>query len=321
MTNDYNDFPDSELTDKFYSFSVPQERNGNRLDAFLCTVSELSRSRISALIDDSRVFVNGYAEKKSYKVKTGDSVELICPPPADIEAKPEDIPLDIVYEDDDLLVVNKARGMVVHPAPGNYNGTLVNALLWHCRDSLSGINGKIRPGIVHRIDKNTSGLLIVAKNDTAHIGLAEQIKNHSFERKYQALIYGAPDSEEGRIDYPIGRSLKDRKKMAAFNEATPNTKDAHTLYRVLKHFNGYSLVEVTLLTGRTHQIRVHFSRIGHPVVGDDLYAVNRKDFGLKGQCLHAMTIGFVHPMTGQKMYFTSPLPDYFKETISKIEKL
>jgi 23S rRNA pseudouridine1911/1915/1917 synthase len=233
-----------------------------------------------------------------------------------MDAVPEDIPLDIVYEDDDLLVVNKPKGMVVHPAHGNYTGTLVNALLHHCGDSLSGINGVIRPGIVHRIDKNTSGLLIVAKNDASHLKLAEQIKEHSFTREYEAIACGYFKDTEGTVDAPIGRHKTDRKKMCV---TTENSRNAVTHYSVIKQYGGYAHVRLRLETGRTHQIRVHLSYIGHPVLGDDVYGKPYK--GIEGQCLHARKIGFIHPATGEYMEFVSDLPDYFVSILAKLEKM
>ena len=260
--------------------------------------------------------VNDHPAAKNYRLRAGDEVETELPEPVPLDAEPQDIPLDIVYEDADLLVVNKPKGMVVHPAPGNPDGTLVNALLWHIRD-LSGINGVMRPGIVHRIDKDTSGLLIVAKNDAAHLALAEQIKAHSFEREYQAIVVGTPRDECGIIDAPIGRNPRDRKKMAV----VPNGRPARTYYRLLERFDGFSHLSLTLETGRTHQIRVHMAHIGHPVMGDEVYGANRTRFEkqaarlISGQCLHAKRIGFVHPTTGEFLRFDSELPEYFTELL------
>ncbi len=295
--------------------------NDIRLDAYLSKISDLSRSRCAQLIEDGFVLVNDEKKSKNFKLSLEDQIKLNMPEDAEIEAKPENIPLDIFYEDNDIIVVNKPQGMVVHPATGNPSGTLVNALLYHCKDSLSGINGKLRPGIVHRIDKDTSGLIIAAKNDLAHNNLSLMFKNHSFTRKYQAILYGAPKEDYGTVSLAIGRSKKDRKKMAFYPLGTPNTKDAITHFQVLERFNGYSLVELTLETGRTHQIRVHMLSKSCPVLADPLYAPNRKNFGLIGQCLHAKVIGFPHPVTGKEMFFDAPLPSYFTEVLDKIKKL
>lgn len=292
---------------------------GLRLDKYLAQqIPDQTRSFLSKLIDDSQVTVNDKAQAKNYKLRNGDSISVTIPDPVDITAQPENIPLDIVYEDDDLIVVNKPKGMVVHPAPGNYSGTLVNALLYHCKNSLSGINGELRPGIVHRIDKNTSGLLIVAKNDNSHRHLAEQIKEHSFTREYMAVVCGCI-SEDGTVDAPIGRHHIDRKRMTVTDK---NSKNAVTHYYVKKQYNGYTHIVCRLETGRTHQIRVHMSYIGHPVAGDDVYGGVRQDNikYLNGQCLHAYKIGFVHPTSGEYLEFSSPLPDYFEDFISFLEK-
>lgn len=298
-----------------YSFTVQPELVGERIDKFISVnVEELSRSASAALIDSGSVTVNGKNIAKNYKTRIGDQITVNVPEPKELETEPENIPLDIVYEDSDLLVVNKPKGMVVHPAPGNYSGTLVNALLYHCKDSLSGINGVLRPGIVHRIDKDTSGLLIVAKNDKAHIGLAEQIKEHSFTREYEAVVYGKLKDPTGTVDAPIGRHKTDRKKMCV----TPNnSKNAVTHYRVIDYNNGFSHVALKLETGRTHQIRVHMSYIGHPVAGDSVYGPSKVITSLNGQCLHAKKIGFVHPITNEELFFDSELPDYFQEFLRK----
>ena len=290
--------------------------SGERLDKIISERSDLTRSAVQKLMSDGFVTVNGTAVKKSDKTKCGDDVEIVLPEPVEIDAKPENIPLEIVYEDDDLLVVNKPQGMVVHPAPGNPDGTLVNALLYHCQGSLSGINGVIRPGIVHRIDKNTSGLLIVAKNDAAHIGLAQQIKVHSFRREYRAVLRGCPKEQSGSVNVPIGRSPKDRKKQAV-NGLNP--RDAVTHYEVIQDFGEFSYVKCVLETGRTHQIRVHMAYLGHPVAGDTVYGGEKNSCGLMGQCLHAAVIGFVHPVTKKYMEFESDLPDYFTKFLNKIE--
>lgn len=297
---------------------VPQEFHGERIDKFLSVlVSDCSRNSIQKLIEQGNVTINGIAVNKKYKVNTDDEIMLVTGELKPLDAEPENIPLDIVYEDDDLLVVNKPRGMVVHPAPGNYTGTLVNALLYHCKDSLSGINGVLRPGIVHRIDKDTSGLLIVAKNDKAHLGLAEQIKEHSFTREYNAVICGHLKEQEGTVNAPIGRNPKDRKKMCVTMQ---NSKTAVTHYSVIEEYNGYSHISLKLETGRTHQIRVHMAHLGHPVAGDLVYGHDKKSAELNGQCLHAIKIGFVHPIKNEYMKFSSDLPDYFKSFIDKIKR-
>ena len=297
---------------------VPQEFHGERIDKFLSVlVPDCSRNSIQKLIEQGNVTINGIAVNKKYKVNTDDEIMLVTGELKPLDAEPENIPLDIVYEDDDLLVVNKPRGMVVHPAPGNYTGTLVNALLYHCKDSLSGINGVLRPGIVHRIDKDTSGLLIVAKNDKAHIGLAEQIKEHSFTREYNAVICGHLKEQEGTVNAPIGRNPKDRKKMCVTMQ---NSKTAVTHYNVIEEYNGYSHISLKLETGRTHQIRVHMAHLGHPVAGDLIYGHDKKSAELNGQCLHAIKIGFVHPIKNEYMEFSSDLPDYFKSFIDKIKR-
>ena len=297
---------------------VPQEFHGERIDKFLSVlVSDCSRNSIQKLIEQGNVTINGIAVNKKYKVNTDDEIMLVTGELKPLDAEPENIPLDIVYEDDDLLVVNKPRGMVVHPAPGNYTGTLVNALLYHCKDSLSGINGVLRPGIVHRIDKDTSGLLIVAKNDKAHLGLAEQIKEHSFTREYNAVICGHLKEQEGTVNAPIGRNPKDRKKMCVTMQ---NSKTAVTHYSVIEEYNGYSHISLKLETGRTHQIRVHMAHLGHPVAGDLVYGHDKRSAELNGQCLHAIKIGFVHPIKNEYMEFSSDLPDYFKSFIDKIKR-
>ncbi len=295
---------------------VPQSFEGERIDKFLSVfVENSSRNSIQKLIESGNVLVNGEPTNKKYKVSADDEIIMRTGELKPLDAEPENIPLDIVYEDEHLLVVNKPRGMVVHPAPGNYTGTLVNALLYHCKDSLSGINGILRPGIVHRIDKDTSGLLIVAKNDKAHLGLAEQIKEHSFTREYNAVIVGHLKEQSGTVSAPIGRNPKDRKKMCV---TQTNSKNAVTHYNVIEEYNGYSHVELKLETGRTHQIRVHMAHLGHPVAGDFVYGNDKKSSYLNGQCLHAIKIGFVHPITQEYLEFTSDLPDYFKDFLNKL---
>ncbi len=297
--------------------TAADEAAGSRIDKYISdNIAELTRSAVQGLLSKESVLVNGKSVSKNYKLRSGDEVTVEIPEPEPMDAVPEDIPLEIVYEDSDLLVVNKPKGMVVHPAHGNYTGTLVNALLHHCGDSLSGINGVIRPGIVHRIDKNTSGLLIVAKNDAAHLHLAEQIKAHSFTREYEAVAVGAFKEPSGTVDAPIGRHKTDRKKMCVTQE---NSRNAVTHYEVLKQYGGYAHVRLRLETGRTHQIRVHLAYIGHPVLGDDVYGKPYK--GLEGQCLHARKIGFIHPSTGEYMEFSSELPEYFQAVLRKLEKM
>ena len=288
---------------------------GSRLDAFLAGQMEKTRSSVQKLIEEGNVRVNGSPAGKNTRLREGDRVEAVEPPPEVLDVTPQNIPLDIVYEDGDLLVVNKPKGMVVHPAPGNPDGTLVNALLYHCGGSLSGINGVIRPGIVHRIDKDTSGLLIVAKNDLLHQSLAEQIAVHSFTRIYNAVVYGNLKTEEGTISAPLGRHPTDRKRMAVLSSGG---REAVTHYRVLERFSGFTLVECRLETGRTHQIRVHMAHIGHPVAGDPVYGPKKCITELHGQCLHARVIGFVHPATGEYLEFDSGLPPYFQQFLSKL---
>ena len=296
---------------------VPESFEGERIDKFLSVLLEdSSRNAIQKLIENGKVLVNGAVVNKKYKVNTDDEIKMLPSELKPLDAEPENIPLQIVYEDEHLLVVNKPRGMVVHPAPGNYSGTLVNALLYHCKDSLSGINGILRPGIVHRIDKDTSGLLIVAKTDKAHIGLAEQIKEHSFTREYNAVIVGHLKEQQGTVNAPIGRNPKDRKKMCV---TMTNSKNAVTHYNVIEDYEGYSHISLKLETGRTHQIRVHMAHLGHAVAGDYVYGNDKKSAYLNGQCLHAIKIGFVHPITNEYLEFTSELPDYFTEFLSRLK--
>ncbi|MBR3844923.1 MAG: RluA family pseudouridine synthase [Clostridia bacterium] len=277
-----------------------------------------TRSAIARLIASGYVLVNDKPVSKSYKVSVGERVTVHVPEPEPDCAVPENIPLDIVYEDDDLLVVNKPKGMVVHPAPGNYTGTLVNALLYHCGNSLSGIGGVIRPGIVHRIDKDTSGLLMVAKNDKAHVFLADQIKNHTFSREYATVVYGRVKNATGTVNAPIGRHPVDRKKQAVTEK---NSKHAVTHYQVMEYFRGYTRLQCKLETGRTHQIRVHMAYMGHPVCGDLVYGGRLAEkSGLNGQCLHAQKLGFIHPSTGEYMVFEAPLPSYFVDFLSRLPK-
>ena len=284
-----------------------------RLDRFLTEMdSEHTRSFLQKVITDGGVLVNDKPAKANYKLRLDDAVELEIPEPVELEVLPEDIPLDILYEDADVLIVNKPKGMVVHPAPGHTVGTLVNAVLYHCKDELSGINGVIRPGIVHRIDMNTTGSLIVCKNDKAHQDIADQIKVHSIHRVYRGIVIGRVSDDEGVIHAPIGRHPIDRKKMA-INEK--NGKDAITHYKVLQRFERYTYMEFVLETGRTHQIRVHMASIGHPLLGDEVYGPAKCPYQLQGQTLHAMTIGFKHPSTGEYVEFSAPLPEYFQHLL------
>ena len=293
--------------------TVTDEFAEQRADKYISDNTELSRSFAEELLENGSCLVNGTKCKKNYRVKAGDVVEITLPDMEEPEILPENIPLDIVYEDSDLLVVNKPKGMVVHPAAGHYSGTLVNALMYHCKDSLSGINGVIRPGIVHRIDKDTSGLLIVAKNYTAHNGLAEQIKVHSFTRRYEAVVLGGI-KENGTVNAHIARHKTDRKKMAV----APDGREAITHYEVIENYGKYTHLRLILETGRTHQIRVHMAYIGHPVAGDSVYGDGKPKW-LEGQCLHAREIGFIHPITGKELFFTSPLPEYFEKMLKNIK--
>ena len=294
------------------------EDEGMRLDKFLSVrVEELTRSAAEPLAEQGQVSSGGKTLDKKYRLRAGDAIEVILPEPVGLDILPEAIPLDIRYEDADLLVVNKPKGMVVHPAAGHAGGTLVNALLAHCGDSLSGINGVIRPGIVHRIDKDTSGLLIVAKNDFAHQRLAEQIKEHSFTRMYEAVVHGNLKEDTGTIDAPIGRHPTDRKRMAVTEK---NSRHAVTHFEVLARYKGFTHVRLKLETGRTHQIRVHMAYIGHPVAGDPVYGPKKPVPNLDGQCLHARVIGFVHPRTGEYLEITSELPSYFTAFLEKLKK-
>ena len=297
--------------------TVTSDLSGKRLDVWLAEAAEISRSRAQQLIEGGEVLLNGKVAKKRDTVFQGDEVTYEIPEPEEIEAIPQDLPITIVYEDDHLLVVDKPQGMVVHPAPGNPDGTLVNALLYHCKGRLSSINGMVRPGIVHRIDKDTSGLLIVAKTDEAHRGLAEQIAVHSFVRRYEAVCVGSFREEAGTVNAPIGRSKTDRKKMAVTQE---NSKPAVTHYRVLGETKNkmYSHLELTLETGRTHQIRVHMAYMGHPVAGDPVYGTEKHRLGLSGQCLFAKFIQFTHPVTGAVLAFEADRPQFLRETLQKL---
>lgn len=299
------------------ALTADEESVGIRIDKFLSDhIEGFTRSSLSKLISDGNVTVNLSAVSKNYKCRLNDNITVTIPDAVPLETKAENIPIDIVYEDDDLLVVNKPKDMVVHPAAGNYSGTLVNALLYHCKDSLSGINGVIRPGIVHRIDKDTSGLLIVAKNDMAHLSLAQQIKEHSFHRAYQAVCYGNIKEDKGTVHQPIGRHPKDRKRMAVTDK---NAKDAVTHYEIIDRYGDFTHIRCILETGRTHQIRVHMSYIGHPLAGDVVYGPKKVITSLNGQCLHAGEIGFIHPRTREYMEFKSELPAYFSAFLNKLK--
>lgn len=305
------------------SFVVSAEKAGERLDTAVAALLDISRSMAAKLIENGEVTVGGAGAEKNYRLREGDKILCRVPEPSECRAEAEDIPLDIVYEDEYLIVVNKPKGMVVHPAAGVTGGTLVNALLAHCGDSLSGIGGVARPGIVHRLDKDTSGLIVAAKNDRTHIFLQQQWKNYKAQRRYEAVLVGIPRDDVGEIDLPIGRSTTDRKKMAVVADG----REAQTAYRVIERFTGFSHVSLTLRTGRTHQIRVHMSHTGHPVLGDTVYGGDRSDFAkhnaalLRGQCLHARTLGFVHPLNGKEMLFDCGLPDYFETILGKLRKI
>ena len=302
------------------TFEVLSEQEGERLDKYLNTIyPDFSRSFFQKLIKDKQILINDVPEKANYRLKEDDVVSVTFPDAVETQILPQDIPLDILYEDDDVLVINKPKRMVVHPSAGHYTDTLVNAIMYHCKDSLSGINGEIRPGIVHRIDMDTTGSLIVCKNDDSHVKIAEQIKNHSCNRIYVGIVSGTIKEDEGTIDAPIGRHPIDRKKMA-INEK--NGKPAITHYKVLERFDGYTYVQFKLETGRTHQIRVHMASINHPLLGDELYYNGKSKFkNLQGQCLHARTIGFVHPKTNKYMEFSAPLPNYFEKLLNMLYNL
>lgn len=302
-----------------YTLAVEESDIGIRIDTFVSeNTDDISRSGIQKLIENGDIKVNGKNTKSSYKLRKDDVIDIIIPDPKEITIFAEDIPLDIYYEDKDILIVNKPKGMVVHPANGHYSGTLVNALMYHCKDELSGINGVMRPGIVHRIDKDTSGLLMVAKSNVAHISLAKQLAEHTITRKYNAVVLNNIKEDEGTVNKPIGRNPQDRKKMAV-NEK--NGKNAITHYKVLERFGKYTFIEAKLETGRTHQIRVHLSYIGHPLVGDLVYGVKKQPFGIEGQALHARVIGFIHPTTGQYMEFEAPLPEYYEKLLVKLRNI
>ena len=308
-------------------FIVADEQVGMRLDAFVASQDDsISRSAAVRLCEQGDITVNGKTVKKNYAMREGDEVEVITPDPVPAEAVPQDIPLDIVYEDEDIIVINKPEGMVVHPAAGNEDGTLVNALLYHCGDSLSGIGGVSRPGIVHRIDKDTAGLLVVAKNDAAHISLSDQLKRHEVSRIYSAIVIGGMREDSGTVNAPLGRDLKDRKKMAVIRDPSKPSREAVTHWSVLERYDGFCLVRCQLETGRTHQIRVHMSHIGHPLMGDTTYGGGRTKFEAQhkalicGQCLFAGELSLTHPRTGERMHFSVPRPENFEALLSILRK-
>ena len=293
------------------------EEKGKRLDAYISSKDrEITRTAAQRLIEEEHILVNGKKQKSSYKVSEKDIISIEEVEAKEISLKAENIPIEILYEDNDIIVVNKPKGMVVHPANGNPDGTLVNAIMAKCKDTLSGIGGEIRPGIVHRLDKDTSGLLIVAKNDKAHVNMSEKIKNHEVKKTYIALIRGVIKENEATIDMPIGRSTSDRKKMAV----TKNGKNAVTHIKVLKRYDKYTLLEINIETGRTHQIRVHLSHIGYPIIGDYIYSNGKNEFGVIGQCLHAKSLDFKHPITGKEMHLEAQLPKYFEEILKKLDE-
>lgn len=300
----------------FKNYTIEEENVGKRLDLFVSENEvDMSRSFVQGIIEKKQVKVNGQIKKSNYKLRVGDQVQVELAEPVELQVEAEDIPLDIIYEDSDVIVINKPQDMVVHPAPGNYTGTLVNGLLYHCKD-LSGINGVIRPGIVHRIDKDTSGVLVVAKNDKSHNSLAMQLKDHSMKRTYYAIVEGIVKEEEGTVRTNIGRHPVERIKMAVVKDG----KEAITNYKVLERFKSNTLVECRLETGRTHQIRVHMAHLHHPLIGDQVYGYKKQKFKLQGQALHAKNLGFIHPTTGEYMEFDSQLPEYFQDILDKLRK-
>ena len=302
----------------YFTFAAEKEDVGTRIDVFLAeNMEDLSRSGVQKLIDEGMITLNGGKTKANYKLREKDIIDVTVPEVKEVEILPEDIPLDILYEDSDVIVVNKPQGMVVHPAPGHTSGTLVNALMFHCGDDLSGINGEKRPGIVHRIDKDTSGVLMIAKNDMAHQSLAAQLAEHSITRKYNAVVYNGFNEDEGTVNQPIGRNPQDRKKMVVTQK---HSRHAVTHYRVIERMEKFTLIEAQLETGRTHQIRVHMTYIGHPLLGDPVYGPKKQPISLEGQALHARVLGFIHPRTGEYMEFEAPLPPYFEALLERLRK-
>lgn len=294
---------------------VDNENAGTRLDVYIASkMDSISRTNVKRLVEEEHITVNGKSSKVSYKVQLNDEIDIEIPEAKELDIKAEDIPIDVVYEDSDIIVVNKPKGLVVHPANGNWDGTLVNAVMAICKDSLSGIGGEIRPGIVHRLDKDTSGLLIIAKNDQAHLNMSNQIKDRQVKKIYYALVRGVVPENEATINMPIGRSTKDRKKMAV----TKDGKEAITHFKVIERFNKYTLLEVKIDTGRTHQIRVHLSQIGYPVVGDQVYSNGKNEFGVHGQLLHAKSLDFKHPITGKPMHLETELPEEFETVLKQL---
>ena len=300
------------------NIKINKENVGKRIDSFIPIVQkDISRSMVQKLIEQNDIKVNGKKTKHSYKLKLNDEIEIIIPEAKEIDLKAQDIPLEVIYEDNDIIVINKTKGMVVHPANGNPDGTLVNAVMNLCKDSLSGIGGEIRPGIVHRLDKDTSGAIIVAKNDNAHIALSEQLKNHEIKKTYLALVRGIIKENEATINMPIARSKKDRKKM----DVDKDGKEAITHFKVLERYkNKYTLLQINLETGRTHQIRVHLSHIGYPIIGDEVYSNGKNEWNVSGQCLHAWRLEFKHPITGKKISLEAEIPEYFKNIIKELEE-
>lgn len=302
---------------EYMTFAAEKEDSGVRIDVFLAdALEDISRSGVQKLMEQGHIQCNGKAVKSNYKLREKDVIDVEIPDVTEPEILPENIPLDILYEDQDVIVLNKPQGMVVHPAPGHSSGTLVNALMYHCGAELSGINGEKRPGIVHRIDKDTSGVLMVAKNNAAHQSLAEQLAVHSITRKYNAIVYNGFSEDSGTVDQPIGRNPQDRKKMAVTQK---HSRHAVTHYRVLERMGNFTLIEAQLETGRTHQIRVHMTYIGHPLLGDTVYGRKKQPFGLEGQVLHARVLGFRHPTTGEYMEFEAPLPPYFEALLTRLK--
>ena len=294
---------------------IVENEESKRIDAYISENTEYSRTAAQRLIEENKIIVNGKKEKASYKVQNGDKIEIEEEPAKEIELKAQDIPLEILYEDNDIIVVNKPKGMVVHPANGNPDGTLVNAIMSICKDSLSGIGGEIRPGIVHRLDKNTSGAIIIAKNDKAHINLSEQLKNHEIKKTYIALVRGIVKENNATINMPIGRSKKDSKKM----DVDKNGKEAITHFKVLKRYQDCTLLEINIETGRTHQIRVHLSHIGYPIIGDEVYSNGKNKWNIEGQCLHAKSLDFKHPITEKEMHIEAELPKYFQKILEELD--